>query len=494
MKEVMSVSRKGLLPKFLLLLYVVLASSNTKAVIVETGFHLMLKEGKIWNYSYQTTNGERRLSIEVKGDTVIKNHLCHKLYLHSTYGSWLYGCYYEDNYPAQVWTYQMVEICRNGDELTIEKKEADSPVLLYVFEGNMLSWHYANRGNLFMAMMESAFRSHVPSLLQSSSHPIQLIHSDLINVGGRLLAREHIAGNTTEGKKSETWVSGVGDSIWGIMKPDYTKEGWIEFESCYEDGQCLFTRSDFSVAPLQLSYRPFVEDNKVWTYSGSVYGAKTYQFYLSGDTIINGQHCLKMYSQNEFNDGKDVYKGAYYEHDKKVYRFLPNKTEVELQYDFSLQPGSPIMQYPLGNSLGLSGDSLGVQLFTESYELHDGILCRIMGICEVKRHAKDNSLSYEQYGAWIEGVGPSHKLDVGFSTGFSLIGGAYGLGIMDCSVNGNSIYHSSWYNDATVGVLPCQNNRQRRGNIYNLYGQRLTTTPTKGIYIRDGKKSFVKQR
>ena len=95
MKEVMSVSRKGLLPKFLLLLYVVLASSNTKAVIVETGFHMMLTEGKIWNYSYKITNDERKLSIEVKGDTVIKDCLCHKLYLHTPNGSWLYGCYYE---------------------------------------------------------------------------------------------------------------------------------------------------------------------------------------------------------------------------------------------------------------------------------------------------------------------------------------------------------------------------------------------------------------
>ena len=46
---------------------------------IENGYRKMLVEGKVWNYIYHGQNGDQKMSIEVKGDTVIGDNKCHKL-------------------------------------------------------------------------------------------------------------------------------------------------------------------------------------------------------------------------------------------------------------------------------------------------------------------------------------------------------------------------------------------------------------------------------
>ena len=91
---------------------------------------------------------------------------------------------------------------------------------------------------------------------------------------------------------------------------------------------------------------PLVEEGKRWTYDNYMDGRSDeydfyYWYYLEGDTVINGKTCLKMYSENEYNDGKVSYKGALYEEDKKVF-YVNNDGKLALLYDFNCKVGDEI--------------------------------------------------------------------------------------------------------------------------------------------------------
>ena len=93
-------------------------------------------------------------------------------------------------------------------------------------------------------------------------------------------------------------------------------------------------------------YCPMVEEGKRWTYDDYMDFRPDqynhyYWYYFEGDTVIDGRRCLKMYAENEYNDGKVSYMGAFYEENKKVYRILKEDTPV-LIYDFDCKEGDVI--------------------------------------------------------------------------------------------------------------------------------------------------------
>jgi hypothetical protein len=99
----------------------------------------------------------------------------------------------------------------------------------------------------------------------------------------------------------------------------------------------------------KMSYRPFVEDNKVWQVgdnSGNPVRRVEY-YYFEGDTIINGKTCKQMMCQRYVApDHPDYaiisqlpplsYVGAWYEEDQKVYFCNAANNQFKLMYDFSL--------------------------------------------------------------------------------------------------------------------------------------------------------------
>ena len=100
----------------------------------------------------------------------------------------------------------------------------------------------------------------------------------------------------------------------------------------------------------QDTYRPFVEDGKVWKvgdYSGNPVRRVEY-YYFDGDTIIDGKTCKQMMWQRYVNpDHPDYavfsqlpslsYMGAWYEENKKVYQYDSRNKQFKLVYDFSLE-------------------------------------------------------------------------------------------------------------------------------------------------------------
>ena len=104
----------------------------------------------------------------------------------------------------------------------------------------------------------------------------------------------------------------------------------------------------------QMTYRPFVEDGKVWKV-GALNSGNPAQwveyFYFDGDTIIDGRTCKQMMCQryvgpdfSEYDSQRSSlsYMGAWYEEGKKVYFYNPNNKQFRLMYDFSVNANDSV--------------------------------------------------------------------------------------------------------------------------------------------------------
>ncbi len=166
-------------------------------------------------------------------------------------------------------------------------------------------------------------------------------------------------------------------------------------------------------------YRPLVEEGKHWTYDNfmSLRPAEYDHYYyydLKGDTLIAGQQCLKMYSDNKNNDNVIRYEGALYEENKKVYCFFPNKEAAVLLYDFDCAVGD-VIQVSVG------------QLFVKDIQTEDN------GGITIKRYTLQTT-SNEEVFSWIEGVGASKD----FFYMLPLDGNYNSLSA--CELNGEKLY------------------------------------------------------
>ena len=142
-------------------------------------------------------------------------------------------------------------------------------------------------------------------------------------------------------------------------------------------------------------YRPLVEEGKHWTYDNfmPLRPAKYDHYYyydLKGDTTIAGKNCLKMFSENLYNDSVVRYEGALYEESKKVYCFFPGQEESVLLYDFDCEVGDTLQIYIHHN----------YQVLVKDIQTEDN------GGIAIKKYILQIIWDYgEVYVVWIEGVG-----------------------------------------------------------------------------------------
>ena len=409
---------------------------------IENGYHPISSEGKVWNYTYHAQGGDQKMSIEVKGDTVIDKNNCYKLYLCTPNDRYLYGCYFEGE-NGEVYAFITLDIQKENGRLTMHPLETARPAeALYQFQSQRGFWT-PTWGNEQIIYLMSVIAINRSARYPKTSTPFQISPAqyELINVDDSYFARAQLT-DLQQHDTLETWVSGVGEREWGIMQPIQgigKNEGgeWIEFESCEENGRRLFSKADFDVESLEQNYHPFVEDNKTWTCSTNTYGAGIYYYHLKGDTLVDNQKCLKLFSQNRYNNGATCYEGALFEKDQKVFLYKSGSTQRSLLYDFSLKQGEKAMLYGYHpHNKPEQTDSFGVRAVTEAYELHDGKLLRITFFYEFYQYGDGKTDYGSHLGNWIEGVGPGRMMDVLFNTGFNIKGDGYGSGIIDCSVNG----------------------------------------------------------
>ena len=312
------------------------------------GYHKMGIEGKRWNYIhyYFDEDGEHYepYSYVVKGDTTIRRTTYKKLW-------------YQDEKKEQLVCLLLEEgrtVLKSSD---FTDNSYDMPIMKSFFEfdrddfGRVFTWKAVNDlGNTnwmvygvdTIEVKGQPFRRY--TCLQKYSEE------------GETLTTIEYDG---EDVWHDIWVEGIGSASSGIEDqilfhepPVMPISDYTYFVSCYEDGECIFTADDFNIQTnpvIDMAYRPFIEENKVWKLRSCVSGnpVQWVDYYFDGDTIIDGKTCKQMMCQQYVNpEDPDYaivmqypllqYVGAWYEEDKKVYFYNANNKQMRLMYDFSL--------------------------------------------------------------------------------------------------------------------------------------------------------------
>ncbi len=204
----------------------------------------------------------------------------------------------------------------------------------------------------------------------------------------------------------------------------------------------------------QVAYRPFIEEGKVWKVGGMYTGNPVLlvkHFYFEGDTIIDGRTCKKMMSQLYINPdivyvadpnfhsawsevlysawGPLKPEGAWYEEDKKVYRYDPYGKQFELMYDFSVNAYGPLSINDISYEVG---------------PRQTGVLTGFKGVFREVWMCLDGVPMYRS-APWLEGVGGIYGPTVNVIDGQLDDEPAWFL--MSCTVGDEVIYLNEEYED-----------------------------------------------
>ena len=253
--------------------------------------------------------------------------------------------------------------------------------------------------------------------------------------------------------------------LWYILHvtPDSDKSPLECANELYESGYFTSSVPDFaSDNVIELPYRQFVEEGKVWKvgiWSGNPVRMVEY-FYFDGDTIVGGKACKRMWCQQYGNEGSWYFDGLYrgeepnkqlyyigvfYEEDKKVY-FQPWEDQLGglyandfwLLYDFSVMPGDTIFDYVMtakasGGMPEFKGTYYDLTPYTEPKEYEEPLWNN----------------------RWLEGVG---RADVPYYNLYNGETGHYTF-LMSCTVGDEVIYLDDQYED---GATPSMETKKRR--------------------------------
>lgn len=216
-------------------------------------------------------------------------------------------------------------------------------------------------------------------------------------------------------------------------------------------------------------YIPMLTNGKSWivkTYNLAG-GPDRYVIYtVTGDTLVNGRQCKKVYVDNQRYDAQ--YTIPLYEENKKIYSCVSDYgNEPVLMLDFNKQVGD----YRYSD---IKED------WNEKVTKVDYIT--VNGITR-KRIVFDSN--YGESAIWVEGVGANYDC---FSSIMSLPTDGTMYEFLECRDNGTVIFSQSDF-DIPLSIGNVTNDvKESNSNIYSQDGVRLNKIPDKGIYIKDGKK------
>ena len=293
---------------------------------------------------------------------------------------------------------------------------------------------------------------------------------------------------------ADIFVSGVGSQKYGLLSADSYADivgsDVLAFESLTDNnGTVLFSADDFAAPRLgDFSYRPLLEGKKTWYCASYRSDAMSYkeenvewyfQYFIDGDTVVNGKTCWKLYANNHYMSRKTEYICAAYEEDRKVYYFNEGAEEPQLLYDFSMNAGESVSLI-LPANLQMRGGSL--QKIGDQFSYNQGQ--------SVHTHYFNTTM-------WNEGTGSAFGLFL--ISFFGRVGANYKL--LLCTVGDKTIYDSHYVDSEKLTsvdipkIAPVANDA-----IYDLSGHRVSVSSTssvssvlpKGVYIQGGKKVVVK--
>ncbi len=263
----------------------------------------------------------------------------------------------------------------------------------------------------------------------------------------------------------------------------YFKVHWIQ-----RNGEEIF-RSDYakewtsevpggSKTEINMAYRPFVEDGKVWKVGNCDSGNPVQwvdYYYFDGDTIVDGKTCKQMMRQrylspdyllfDYYSEPSLIYVGAWYEEDKKVYEYDTTSKQFKLMYDFSLEDNGTFQKNDLPYVYVVGPRKTGgIKGFKGVYR-------------DVSEWADEKSY---KCAPWMEGVGVVYGPPTQNVFNVELADPAWFL--MECYVGDEVIYLIDGVED---GATP--------DGIARARGQRIDFTHTTKIKPKTREKSEEKQ-
>ncbi len=205
-------------------------------------------------------------------------------------------------------------------------------------------------------------------------------------------------------------------------------------------------RGEHPVAVRDVSYRPLIEEGKVWRTGvtfPNISFSHLYDYYIQGDTIIDNHACKKLmrselqYPQNYPEHIDTTYAASLYEEGQRVYVVLPGESHLELAYDFAS---------PVGSHIDIDGFNI---IVTRKEEKATGCFkgrCTYVGLEE-----EYEDISFES--CWIEGVGVA--LNPLYSLNELLPTGLLKELLIFCFVNDEVLYYNSDIFDGDIyGLTP----------------------------------------
>ena len=205
-------------------------------------------------------------------------------------------------------------------------------------------------------------------------------------------------------------------------------------------------QGEHPVAVKDVSYRPLIEEGKVWRTGvtfPNISFSHLYDYYIQGDTIIDNHACKKLmrselqYPQNYPEHIDTTYAASLYEEGQRVYVVLPGDSHLELAYDFAS---------PVGSHIDIDGFNI---IVTRKEEKATGCFkgrCTYVGLEE-----EYEDISFES--CWIEGVGLA--LNPLYSLNELLPTGLLKELLIFCFVNDEVLYYNSDIFDGDIyGLTP----------------------------------------
>ena len=186
--------------------------------VAQTDYRPMLKEGKVWNmyYSNYSRSYEFNICVSVLGDTIVDGEQCYKV------------------------TSEMKDIATGN---VISK---GGSIAVFLEKDRKV---YERRNDIWRLLYDFNLQPGDVKVVNDATKQ-EVMAIDGVEVNGdtlrRMSLKETYSYNGDSVSVTGYWVEGVGSSF-GLLSPDSwtAMDGTFYLESCLENGECIFSVTDF---------------------------------------------------------------------------------------------------------------------------------------------------------------------------------------------------------------------------------------------------------
>ena len=295
---------------------------------------------------------------------------------------------------------------------------------------------------------------------------------DVANIGeeefevidtGRFVTKDGISRKSLTVRISggtDIWVEGLGSIAMGI------------YSNNFQPGEMKALVS-FSCNNSPIYYHePIAMEGKEWIFRVQGATPSDIRMWIGGDTIVEGVTCKKLYKHTRTHDGVETLETSYCRQDKKTY-LQDNK----IMFCFGMLEDEEYLYNETERWPGRSS----LWVFESNYTiLEDGVSRQYQRATDANGYFDE---TYEVKDVWIEGVGSKYT----GIFGYNVLEEGNEVTLISCSYNGRYIYRNP---NVSIEELPYKPSTIDTP-YYDLMG-RPVAHPTRGIYIKDGRKVVIK--